>query len=126
MEPVPPERPPAPWLGGKRRLAHILTARIAAIPPPYWGGEADYGKGMFSRGDFARLAKILRGLEGRFLLSLNDRPEVRRTFEGFHLDRVETHYTVGQADQKAVRPELIISDGPRPGDGVVPSQLGLI
>ena len=96
------------------------------LDPPYWGGEADYGKGMFTRGDFAQLAKILRGLKGRFLLSLNDRAEVRRTFEGFHLDQVETRYSVGAADQKAPVAELIISDGPRIGDGVVAQQLGLI
>ena len=40
------------------------------IDPPYWGHEADYGKGLFARDDFARMAELLRGLKGRFILSL--------------------------------------------------------
>lgn len=96
------------------------------LDPPYWGCERDYGKALFARADFDKLAGILKGLKGRFLLSLNDRPEVRRTFAGFHLEAVTTRYTVGDADAGADVAELIISDGPKPGDGVVAKQLGLL
>ena len=80
------------------------------LDPPYLGHEADYGKGMFSVEDFARMAELLRGIEGRFILSLNDTPEVRATFEGFEIEEVETRYSV---NAKATRParEVLISGG---------------
>jgi len=96
---------------------HELLARydrpgaLFYLDPPYWGGEDDYGPGLFGRGDFQRMAEQLRGLKGRFILSLNDRPEVRRMFEGFALEAVTTTYTVGSVDRGADQAELIISDG---------------
>ena len=79
------------------------------IDPPYWGHEADYGKGLFSRDEFARMAELLRGIEGRFILSLNDRPEVRETFAGFSFEEVTTRYS---ANAKATRRagEVLISN----------------
>lgn len=78
------------------------------LDPPYWGCETDYGKGLFARDDFARLAEILADLKGRFLLSLNDRPEVREIFAGFDQEPVATRYSVGTASTPAR--ELIISN----------------
>ena len=79
------------------------------IDPPYWGHETDYGKGIFAREDFARMAELLRGLKGRFILSLNDRPEVRETFAGFDFEEVTTRYS---ANAKSTRraAELLISN----------------
>ncbi len=39
--------------------------------------EADYGKNTFTRGQFTEMAELLANIKGRFILSLNDRPEVR-------------------------------------------------
>jgi hypothetical protein len=61
----------------------IARARCSTSIPPYWKSETDYGKGVFGPGDFARLAKILAGLKGAFILSINDAPEIRRAFAGF-------------------------------------------
>jgi DNA adenine methylase len=80
------------------------------MDPPYWGHERDYGDGMFSRQDFLHLASMLRGLRGRFILSINDRPEVREVFDGFHIEAVETTYTLSAKGAKRVG-ELIISGG---------------
>lgn len=55
------------------------------LDPPYWGCENDYGKSVFQRSDFMRLAEILSGIEGRFIMSLNDVEAVRETFGGFHI-----------------------------------------
>ena len=41
-----------------------------------------YGKALFAREDFARLAEQLRLIQGRFILSLNDLPEVREVSQG--------------------------------------------
>ena len=95
------------------------------LDPPYWGCEDDYGKAMFARADFARLAELLHAVKGRFILSLNDLPEVRQTFAGFDLTEVRTTYTIsGKRDDSAGgRAELLISNWPLPGrqDGRVPA-----
>ena len=65
------------------------------LDPPYFGCEDDYGPGVFAREDFAAMADALGRLKGRFLLSLNDVPEVRRLFAAFPMEGVETSYSVG-------------------------------
>lgn len=79
------------------------------LDPPYWGCERDYGEGMFSRADFAAMAGQLAGIKGRFLLSINDRPEVREIFGGFDIEAVSTTYGVSRAGQTAAA-ELLISN----------------
>lgn len=80
------------------------------LDPPYWGGENDYGKGMFARSDYARMAEVLASLKGRFLLSINDRSEVRSVFSGFEIDEVRITYTVGRQAPKSKAGELIVSN----------------
>ncbi|WP_366654411.1 DNA adenine methylase [Fodinicurvata sp. EGI_FJ10296] len=80
------------------------------LDPPYWGCETDYGKGMFGRDDFARLAEILAAIQGRFLLSLNDRPALREIFAGFEQETVATRYSVKATGSTAPACELIISN----------------
>lgn len=65
------------------------------IDPPYYGHEKDYGPGIFNREDFTRLAALLQEIDGRFLLSINDRPEVREIFAGFTFREVTTMYQAG-------------------------------
>lgn len=54
------------------------------LDPPYYNCENYYGKDIFSREDFSILNDILRNIKGRFILSLNDVPEVRELFKGFY------------------------------------------
>ena len=84
------------------------------LDPPYWGCEDDCGKAMFARADFTRLAELLRGIKGRFILSLNDLPEVRETFAGFEMAEIRTTYTISgkRNDQGSSRAELLISNWP--------------
>ena len=65
------------------------------LDPPYFGGECDYGKGVFSADDFSRMAEVLAGIRGTFLLSINDRPEIREAFKAFRLEEVSLTYSVG-------------------------------
>jgi DNA adenine methylase len=58
------------------------------LDPPYYGCEGDYGKTLFDRDQFTAMATHLRTLKGRFILSLNDHPDVRRIFEGFTIEPV--------------------------------------
>ena len=81
------------------------------LDPPYWGCENDYGKGHFTRADFARLAERLGAIKGRFLMSINDVPAIRKTFAGFHSTEVATTYTIAaKSDRCKARPELLISN----------------
>ena len=85
-------------------------ARLGPIlDPPYWGGENDYGKLMFERADFQRMADMLRETEGHFILSINDVPEVREIFSGFHFEKARLKYTASAGATTDAR-ELIISD----------------
>lgn len=77
------------------------------IDPPYWGCTDDYGKDVFSEADFMLLRDLLRGLQGRFILSLNDVPAVRDIFGEFALEPVELTYRVSGAATSAR--ELLIS-----------------
>lgn len=77
------------------------------LDPPYWGCEGDYGKALFSRHDFTRMADQLAGLKGRFLMSINDVPEIREVFGRFCIGSVQTTYTIG--DKARAAAELIIS-----------------
>ena len=55
------------------------------------------------------MAELLAGIKGRFILSLNDRLEVRELFGGFDVEPVTTRYS---ANAKATRRanELLISN----------------
>lgn len=81
------------------------------LDPPYWGCENDYGKALFERADFERLADQLRGIKGDFIMSINDVPEIRETFFGFHMAEVSTTYTVGKKSANSgSNAELLISN----------------
>lgn len=79
------------------------------LDPPYWGCETDYGADLFSREQFEVLADALGQIEGTFVLSLNDRPEVRETFGRFAIEAVKTTYSVQGGGQTAG--EVLIRGG---------------
>lgn len=80
------------------------------LDPPYYGCEGDYGRNLFDRSQFEAMADQLRGVKGRFMLSLNDHPEVRRIFAGFTFEEEEVTYTVGGMDKAKAVGEVIISN----------------
>lgn len=82
------------------------------IDPPYYECEGDYGKDLFKRSDFERLAEVLAACSGKFILSLNDHPEVRRIFGAFHINEVETTYTIAKGDSAKEVTELLIHNLP--------------
>lgn len=79
------------------------------LDPPYLGGEADYGKGMFDRSQFAQMAEQLAGIEGAFLLSINDTPEIRDWFGAFHMEEVSLTYSISASGGTQAK-ELLISN----------------
>lgn len=85
------------------------TGTLFYLDPPYYGCEDDYGVGQFPRSDFEKMAAALAGLRGAFLLSLNDRPEVREIFAAFKIRDVKVRYHVGAAGGKEFG-EVLISN----------------
>jgi DNA adenine methylase len=80
------------------------------VDPPYWGTEHFYGRDAFQRADHQRLAEALKGLKGRFILTLNDHPAVRALYDWARMRRVDLSYSAGGSTGKRVR-ELIIQGG---------------
>ncbi|MHB8109748.1 MAG: DNA adenine methylase [Syntrophorhabdaceae bacterium] len=85
------------------------------VDPPYYGCEDDYGKGIFDREDFVRLRDLLTGIQGKFIMSINDSPEIRKIFGNFVIDEVNTRYMAGGADKQKKVTELLISNYDLPG-----------
>ena len=79
------------------------------LDPPYYGVEDYYGRELFSREDFAKMAAQLEGIKGKFILSLNATPEVRDIFNAFAIEEVPVNYTTAHKVTKLAR-ELIISN----------------
>jgi DNA adenine methylase len=79
------------------------------LDPPYWGRKLYQFN--FGAADFVKMEARLRGIKGKFVLSLNDVPEVRKLFRRYHLRELELHYT---AQRHAGRryPELLIANFP--------------
>ena len=69
------------------------STTVYYLDPPYWDCEKYYGKGIFCKEDFIVLRDLLKSIQGKFILSLNDKPEVRELFGDFILETVEVSYT---------------------------------
>ncbi len=83
------------------------------LDPPYLGHEADYGRDMFGREDFEAMADMLKRLKGRFILSLNDTPEVRELFGWAQIEAVETRYSANARSTRRAAEVLITGGGMR-------------
>lgn len=83
------------------------------LDPPYYGSESDYGRDLFNRNDFERLASQLSRIKGRFILSLNDHPAVWEIFSGFRIETAETKYTISKGNNTKTVTEVIIRGNDR-------------
>ncbi|HLG95954.1 MAG TPA: DNA adenine methylase [Bryobacteraceae bacterium] len=82
-------------------------ATLFYLDPPYWG--KDLYRFNFTTEDFDKLEERLRKLKGKFVLSLNDLPEVRALFHRFRLREIEISYTAQKEAGKRY-PELLITN----------------
>lgn len=80
------------------------------LDPPYFGSEGYYGKDLFGRTDFERLATSLGQLKGKFVLSINDAAEIRAIFAGFEMEQVDLTYTLRGRGESTAAEELIITN----------------
>lgn len=81
------------------------------LDPPYFGRKL-YRHNL-GEADFAKLAGQLRKIRGKFVLSLNDVPEVRKLFGDFHIQGVELHYTSQKEAGKRYKEVLITNFKPK-------------
>jgi DNA adenine methylase len=77
------------------------------LDPPYFGLKL-YNFN-FSESDFRELAERLQKIRGKFVLSLNDLPVVRKIFSKFKFRKIDLHYTAQREAGKRY-PELLITN----------------
>lgn len=81
------------------------------LDPPYYNCEKYYGKDIFSRDDFIKLRELLKNIKGKFILSLNDIPEVRELFDGFYFHTKQIRWSLNsKAHDENNGKELIITN----------------
>ena len=95
----------APYEEIVRRFDRPTT--LFYLDPPYWG--KNLYRHNLGESDFEKLADRLGKVRGKFVLSLNDVPEVRKLFRDFHIQEVELHYTSQKAAGRRYR-EVIITN----------------
>jgi DNA adenine methylase len=66
-------------------------ATLFYLDPPYWGPKLY--RFNFAEEDFQHMANRLERLKGKFILSLNDRSEVRKTFSRFRIKATDLSYS---------------------------------
>jgi DNA adenine methylase len=77
------------------------------LDPPYFG--LPHYKFNLTENDYVELAALLKNLKGRFLLSLNDKPEIRRIFASFKIHRLNFSYSAQRKAGKTYN-EVLISN----------------
>lgn len=73
------------------------------------GTENAYGKGLFSEDDHARLAQVLKSIEGRFILSQADAPLIRELYDGLEIEPVTVRYSCGKGARPKAK-EVLVSN----------------
>jgi DNA adenine methylase len=84
-------------------------ATLFYLDPPYW--DRKLYRFNFTTADFTRLEERLRNLRGKFVLSLNDVPEVRELFKRYVVQGIEFAYSSQRTAGKKYR-ELLIANFP--------------
>jgi DNA adenine methylase len=81
------------------------------LDPPYLGTEDYYSGVDFGRGDHVRLRDALTCIEGKFLLSYNDCPEIRELYKEFQIEGVSRLSNLSQRFEGGTEyPELFIAN----------------
>lgn len=75
------------------------------LDPPYYARQLY--RFNLTHEDFVKMAERLEGLHGKFVLSLNDTPEVRELFRRFKVKGIELSYTAQKVAGKRFREVLI-------------------
>lgn len=63
------------------------------MDPPYWQTEG-YGV-PFDWENYEEMARLLRVIKGKAMVSINDHPDIRRVFDGLPMQGLDIKYSVG-------------------------------
>ena len=61
------------------------------LDPPYFNTEDYYKNVEFNAEDHKRLRDVLKNIKGKFLLSYNDREEIRELYKDFYINEISRH-----------------------------------
>ena len=75
---------------------------LFCLDPPHWGSEHYFVRGMFERSQFETPAAVLRGLRGRFVLSINDVPELHKHFARATIEESDHELSGGRSEDRAL------------------------
>ncbi|MBE3607055.1 DNA adenine methylase [Campylobacter sp. RM13119] len=79
------------------------------LDPPYIGTENYYKMtNGFTMIDHENLAKILKGIKGKFMLSYNDCEVARHLYKGFKFKELSVNYSLNAKSSDRVKSELLI------------------
>ncbi len=92
-----------PWQDFIKRYDRTQT--FFYCDPPYY--KAPFYEHNLELDDYHELAAILADIKGKFILSINDRSEMRKAFKDFNIKPVELKYTVALKQQTKAK-ELLI------------------
>jgi|SRR5581483_4419256 len=82
-------------------------ATLFYMDPPYW--RRRLYRHNFSDQDFSELEHRLQGIRGKFILSLDDHPEVRKLFRNWRVLSIDLAYTAQRKVGKRFREVLIMN-----------------
>lgn len=80
-------------------------ATLFYLDPPYY--DRKLYNFNFEHEDFVKLAERLKNIKGKFILSLNDVPEVREIFRDFTIGETELSYSTQQIPGRRYKEVLI-------------------
>lgn len=79
------------------------------LDPPYRVASSRAYGAWLTDEDYQEMRDILRGIKGKFILSINDDPWIRELFSEFRIEEVETTYSVAKDKSKRVKELLILN-----------------
>ena len=103
-------KPPICRMGGKSKLRKTI---IEMIPEHTCYVELFFGAGWvyFGKEEHLLLRDKLKNLKGKFLLTINDDPEVREWYKDLNIKEVQVNYSVSkQTEARKKYAELIITN----------------
>jgi DNA adenine methylase len=94
-----------PWEDFVRRYDKPGT--LFYCDPPYY--KAPFYEHNLELADYKKMAAELAGIKGKFILSINDHPDILEVFGSFRINPVSLKYTVARRKQTNGR-ELLVSN----------------
>ncbi len=91
------------------------------LDPPYY--KAPFYKYNMELDDFKIMNELLKSISGKFLLSINDHPQIREVFKDFIIEDVNVKYSI-QKEGELIAKELLIRNYEK-YDGVEVQRLNL-